>query len=34
VLRDGTIAVLYERGEKWAAEKITFARFDVKWVRP
>jgi sialidase-1 len=30
-LRDGTIAVLYERGEKNAAERITFARFDLRW---
>jgi sialidase-1 len=30
-LRDGTVAVLYERGEKHAAERITFARFAVQW---
>jgi len=32
-LRDGTIGVLYERGEKQAAETITFARFDLEWVQ-
>lgn len=32
MLRDGTVGVLYERGEKFAAEKITFARFPVDWV--
>ena len=32
-LRDGTIGVLYERGENYAAERITFARFDLKWLR-
>jgi len=32
VLNDGSIAVLYERGEKSPIEKITFARFDLKWV--
>lgn len=31
VLRDGTIGVLYERGEKNPAEKITFARFNLEW---
>jgi len=31
-LRDGTVAVLYERGEKYAAERITFCRFDVEWI--
>ncbi|MCC6362166.1 MAG: exo-alpha-sialidase [Bryobacterales bacterium] len=33
VLRDGTIGVLYERGDKYAAERITFARFNLDWVR-
>ncbi|MBM3735729.1 MAG: exo-alpha-sialidase [Acidobacteria bacterium] len=32
-LRDGTIGVLYERGEKYSAERITFARFNLEWVR-
>lgn len=32
-LRDGTLGVLYERGEKYAAERITFARFDLEWVQ-
>jgi sialidase-1 len=32
VLRDGTIGVLYERGDKHSVERITFARFDLKWV--
>jgi len=32
-LRDGNIGVLYERGEKDAAERITFARFNLEWVR-
>jgi sialidase-1 len=31
-LRDGTIGVLYERGEKYAAERITFARFNIDWI--
>ena len=31
-LRDGTIGVMYERGEKHAAERITFARFSLKWL--
>ena len=31
-LRDGTIGVLYERGEKHAVERITFARFDLDWI--
>ncbi|MBL8209306.1 MAG: exo-alpha-sialidase, partial [Bryobacterales bacterium] len=30
-LRDGTIAVLYERGTQHAVEKITFARFPLAW---
>ncbi|MBL8178390.1 MAG: exo-alpha-sialidase [Bryobacterales bacterium] len=32
-LRDGTIAVLYERGDQHAVERITFARFRPDWVR-
>ncbi len=32
VLADGTIGLLYERGEKSAYEKITFARFDLEWL--
>lgn len=32
VLKDGTAACLYERGEKRAYEKITFARFNAEWV--
>ncbi len=32
VLRDGTIGVLYERGEKNPYEKLTFARFSLDWV--
>jgi sialidase-1 len=31
VLDDGSIAVLYERGEAEYTEKITFARFNLKW---
>ncbi|MFN7924143.1 MAG: sialidase family protein [Bryobacteraceae bacterium] len=31
-LRDGSIGVLYERGEQYAAERITFARFGLEWV--
>jgi sialidase-1 len=31
-LRDGTLGVLYERGNKYAAERITFARFDLDWI--
>ena len=31
-LRDGTIAVLYERGNVSSTEKITFARFNLAWV--
>jgi sialidase-1 len=33
VLRDGTVGVLYERGEKDAAERIAFARFELDWAR-
>ncbi|MBL8219020.1 MAG: exo-alpha-sialidase [Bryobacterales bacterium] len=33
VLRDGSIGVLYERGDRYAAERITFARFSLDWVR-
>ena len=32
VMKDGDVGVLYERGEKISVEKITFARFSVKWV--
>ena len=32
VLDDGTIGLLYERGEKNAYEKITFARFNLEWL--
>jgi sialidase-1 len=32
VLPDGTIGCLYERGEKSAYEKITFARFSLDWL--
>ncbi|MFN0170185.1 MAG: exo-alpha-sialidase [Bryobacteraceae bacterium] len=32
VLKDGTLGVLYERGESSAYEKITFARFSFDWV--
>lgn len=32
VLRDGAIGLLYERGERGAYERITFARFDRKWL--
>ncbi len=31
-LRDGTLAVLYERGESSPADRITFARFAPEWV--
>lgn len=31
-LHDGSIGVLYERGEKDPAERITFARFNLEWV--
>lgn len=31
-LRDGTIAVLYERGDVSSTERITFARFNLAWV--
>jgi sialidase-1 len=31
VLDDGSIGVLYERGETSSIEKITFARFDLRW---
>ncbi|MBI4903960.1 MAG: exo-alpha-sialidase [Acidobacteria bacterium] len=30
-LRDGSIAVLYERGEKHAVERVTFVRFAAEW---
>ena len=32
VLEDGTIGLLYERGEKSAYETITFARFNLDWL--
>jgi len=32
VLRDKTIGLLYERGDKGSYEKITFAHFDVAWL--
>jgi sialidase-1 len=32
VLRDGAIGLLYERGDRTAYERITFARFDRKWL--
>lgn len=32
-LRDGTLGVLYERGDTQPYEKITFARFTLDWVR-
>jgi sialidase-1 len=31
-LRDGTIAVLYERGKRSSSERITFARFQLQWI--
>ena len=31
-LRDGSIGMLYERGEKISVERITFARFTLKWL--
>lgn len=31
-LRDGDFAVLYERGDRNPAERITFARFNLEWV--
>ena len=31
-LRDGTIGLLYERGDTGAYERITFARFPLGWV--
>jgi sialidase-1 len=32
VLRDRTVGLLYERGEKGPYERITFARFDLGWI--
>jgi sialidase-1 len=32
VLRDGTVGILYERGDKSAYERITFARFPLAWL--
>lgn len=32
-LEDGTIAVLYERGTATSTDEITFARFNLEWVR-
>ena len=32
VLPDGTIAILYERGEKHAAQRIAFVRFNLEWL--
>jgi len=32
VLADGTVGCLYERGEKSAYERITFARFPLEWL--
>jgi sialidase-1 len=31
-LHDGSVAVLYERGDKHAVERITFARFGLGWI--
>lgn len=33
-LKDGSIACLYERGDKNAYETITFARFSLEWLNP
>ena len=33
VLKDGTIGCLYERGRKNENEEITFARFDLNWIK-
>lgn len=33
MLHDGRIAVLYESGSQYSAEKITFARFGLGWVK-
>ncbi len=32
VLSDGTIGLLYERGEQHAAQRIAFARFNLEWL--
>src|SRR5204863_10056334 len=32
VLRDRTIGIVYERGDKSAYERITFARFPIAWL--
>jgi sialidase-1 len=32
VLRDKTIGLLYERGETQPYERITFARFSLRWL--
>jgi sialidase-1 len=32
VLKDGTIGLLYERGDKGSYERITFAHFDLDWL--
>ncbi|MGH9837977.1 MAG: hypothetical protein ACREEM_04260 [Blastocatellia bacterium] len=34
VLPDGTIGLLYERGDKSPYEKISFARFNLEWLKP
>ncbi len=33
VLRDGTIGLLYERGDQSPYERITFAHFDLQWLQ-
>jgi len=32
ILGDGRVACLYERGDQRIYEKITLARFDIKWL--
>lgn len=32
VLSDGTVGLLYERGEKHATQRLAFARFNLEWL--
>jgi sialidase-1 len=33
ILKDGSVGLLYERGDRSPSERITFARFDMKWIQ-
>jgi hypothetical protein len=31
-LPDGSVGLLYENGDEWRYERISFARFDLEWL--